>query len=163
MLKRYKLAGLLLLSLSLSLNLSPALAAPKSIESFDAHSWQRFQKELSRPAAVVFSSTDCAHCPGVIAGLAAQLKNRRPQIPLIVVVMDGAEQPDLLQEAHYRDATRLFVFKGQNAQLQYSINPDWRGITPYVALLPQSGAMQLILGKPSSQEIAHWLNAIKKR
>jgi len=60
---------------------------------------------------------------------------------LIVVVMDGMADMDLLNEAHYATADRLFIFSESDAPansiaaLQYSINPKWRGITPYVALL----------------------------
>ena len=94
--------------------------------------------------------------------MAEQIKNRKPQIPLIVVVMDGDGQADLLQEPHYQPASRLFVFKGQSAALQYGINPSWRGITPYVALLPRRGETKLVPGKPSELEMENWLDANKK-
>lgn len=145
---------------ALLLALSAAVqAAPQKIEAFDAQSWQRFQSELPRPSAVVFSSTDCTHCPTTIASIAQQLKQRKSPIPLIVVVMDGDQQPGLLQDPHYRPASRLFVFKGQSAALQYAVNPKWRGITPYVGLLPQAGDVKLVLGNPSAQDIGNWLAA----
>jgi hypothetical protein len=112
---------------------------------------------LPRPAAVIFSTTDCSHCPAIIASMAEQLKTRKPHVPLIVVVMDGEGQTDLLQEPHYQPANRLFVFKGQTAALQYGVNPSWRGITPYVALLPRGGEMKLVMGKPSTLEMQNWL------
>ncbi|MFZ6748987.1 hypothetical protein [Undibacterium sp. Ren11W] len=161
MLKSFNFGATLLTALSL-LSSAQALAAAKQIENFDAHSWQRFQKDLPRPAAVIFSTTDCSHCPAIIAALGEQLKNRLPQIPLVVVVMDGEDQPGLLQEAHYKPASRLFVFKGQSAALQYSINPNWRGITPYVALLPKNGEPKLVMGKPSAQELESWLSSGQK-
>jgi hypothetical protein len=144
-------------ALLLALSAVAAHAAPHTIEPFDAHSWQRLQQELPRPAAVVFSATDCTHCPGAIAAVAQQLKARSPKIPLVVVVMDGDQHPGLLQDAHYRQASRLFVFRGRSAALQYAVNPKWRGITPYVALLPENGAPLLITGSPSEQEFARWL------
>lgn len=144
-------------ALLLALCASGAAGAPQRIEPFEAHSWQRLQQELPRPAAVVFSATDCTHCPGAIAAVAQQLKARAPKIPLVVVVMDGDQHPGLLQDAHYRQASRLFVFRGRSAALQYAVNPKWRGITPYVALLPENGAPLLITGSPSEQEFAHWL------
>ena len=148
---------------ALLLALSAAVqASPQKIETFDAQSWQRFQSELPRPSAIVFSSTDCTHCPGTIASIAQQLKQRKSHTPLIVVVMDGDQQPDLLQDPHYRQASRLFVFRGQAAALQYAVNPKWRGITPYVALLPQAGDVKLVLGNPSAQDIGNWLTADKK-
>ncbi|AZP12524.1 hypothetical protein [Undibacterium parvum] len=161
MLKSFKFCAALLLLASTVIN-APALAAAKQIENFDAHSWHRFQKDLPRPAAVVFSTTDCSHCPAIIAALGEQLKNRKPQVPLVVVVMDGEDQPGLLQEPHYSPASRLFVFKGQSAALQYSINPSWRGITPYVALLPKNGETKLVLGKPSAAELESWLSSGQK-
>jgi hypothetical protein len=59
-------------------------------------------------------------------------------------------------------ASRLFVFKGQAAALQYAVNPNWRGITPYVALFPQAGDVKLVLGNPSAQDFEGWLTAGKK-
>lgn len=142
-----------------------AQAAASKIESFDTHTWQRMQKELSRPAVVIFSTTDCGHCPAIIASMAEQVKNRKPTVPLVVVVMDGDGQADLLQEPHYQTANRLFTFKGATAALQYGINPNWRGITPYVALLPRMGAgeIKLVMGKPSAIEITKWLESSKSR
>lgn len=143
----------------LALSTAAAQAAPQKIEAFDAQSWQRWQSSLPRPSAVVFSTTDCSHCPAAIAAIAEQLENRKPKIALIVVVMDGDQHPGLLQDAHTRQASRLFVFKGQTAALQYAVNPKWRGITPYVALFPQVGAVTLITGKPSAQQLGDWLAA----
>lgn len=141
--------------------LQQAQAAARQIESFDGHTWQRWQKELPRPAAVVFSTTDCSHCPAVIAALSEQLKSRH--IPVIVVVMDGEGVSDLLEEAHYAPAKRLFVFTGQTTALQYSISPLWRGITPYIALFPRLGEAQLVLGKPSPEQLRSWLKEEKNR
>ncbi|HJV51554.1 MAG TPA: hypothetical protein VJ652_08850 [Noviherbaspirillum sp.] len=151
-----------LAALLLALSAATVQAAPQKIETFDAQSWQRFQGTLPRPSAVVFSTTDCTHCPTTIASLAQQLKQRNMHIPLIVVVMDGDQQPDLLQDPHYRPASRLFVFKGQTAALQYAVNPKWRGITPYVGLLPQAGDVKLVLGTPSAPDIESWLTAGNK-
>lgn len=153
-------AAAVLLALSAA---AAAQAAPQKIEAFDAQSWQRFQAELPRPSAVVFSTTDCTHCPAAIATVAQQLKKGKKKIPLIVVVMDGDGHPQLLQDAHYRQASRLFVFAGQTAALQYAVNPKWRGITPYVALLPENGAATLIAGTPSKQEFAQWIAGGEKQ
>ena len=161
MLKPFNFCRAMLLAASVATAV-PALAAAKHIENFDAQTWQRLQQDLPRPSAVVFSTTDCSHCPAIIAALGQQLKNRQPQVPLVVVVMDGDDQPGLLQEPHYLPANRLFVFQGQIAALQYGINPNWRGITPYVALLPKAGAVKLVLGKPSAQELDNWLAAGNK-
>lgn len=151
-----------LAALLLALSATAVQASPQKIETFDGQSWQRFQSELPRPSAIVFSTTDCTHCPSTIASIAQQLKQRNTHIPLIVVVMDGDQQPGLLQDPHYRQASRLFVFKGQSAALQYAVNPKWRGITPYVALLPQAGDVRLVLGNPSAPDIESWLTAGNK-
>jgi hypothetical protein len=145
------------LALALMLVAVGAQAAATRIETFDGKTWQRLVQDLPRPAAVVFSSTDCSFCPGTIAALAEHIKERKGAIALIVVVMDGDGQPDLLQEPHYAPASRLFVFKGQGAVLQHSINPAWHGITPYVALFGAAGAPRMVLGKPSPQVLADWL------
>lgn len=155
MLKHSKTMAAMLLTLCAA----SVQAAPDKIENFDAQSWQRFQSELPRPSAVLFSTTDCTHCPAAIAAIAQQLKLHKPQIPLVVVVMDGADHPDLLHDPHYREASRLFVFRGQSAALQFAVNPKWRGITPYVALLPKVGTATLITGSPSQQQFDSWLTA----
>ena len=163
MLKFCKMQARSAAALLLALSVAAVQAAPQKIEAFDAQSWQRFQSTLPRPSAVVFSTTDCTHCPATIASMAEQLKKRKSQVPLIVVVMDGDEHPELLTDPHYRQASRLFVFAGQTAALQYAVNPKWRGITPYVALLPQAGDVKLVLGNPSAQDIESWLTAGKKQ
>jgi hypothetical protein len=145
---------------------SHAQAGAKKIDFFDAQTWSVMQQQLPRPAAIVFTTTDCTHCPAVINSIGEQLKKRakkEPQVPLVVVVMDGEGHVDLLDEPHYRLATRLFVFNGQNAVLRHSVNPSWRGITPYVALLPLVGDAKFVLGKPSESDLSTWLELAKKR
>jgi hypothetical protein len=146
------------LALALALSGAGAHAAPTRIESFDLQSWQGFVKTLPHPSAVVFSSTECSFCPGTIAALAEQFAKAKTAVPLIVVVIDGDGQPGLLQEAQYRSASRLFVFKGQAAALQHSVNPAWRAITPYVALFGRGTEPKMVLGKPSPQVLADWLS-----
>jgi len=61
----------------------PAFAAEK-IENFDAKTWRNWTSKakstttsktaLQKPAVVVFSTTDCGHCPGIIAALSEQFK-----------------------------------------------------------------------------------------
>lgn len=162
MLKYFKIRRRSLAALLLAGCAAMAQAAPQKIEAFEADSWQRFQSTLPRPAAIVFASTDCTHCPATIAAVAEQLKHRKPQIALVVVVMDGDQQPGLLRDPHYRQASRLFVFRGQSAALRYAVNPKWRGITPYVALLPKAGPATLITGRPSEQEFGLWLAEAEK-
>lgn len=142
-------------ALALALTVSAfAHAAPARVERFTAHTWAQFQTTLQRPAIVVFSTTDCIYCPSVIAGLAQDIEKSKARIPLIVVVMDGDGKPSLMHDPEYRKASRLFAFAGPSAALQYSINPKWRGITPYVALFAPHGAPVLMAGRPSAQDLA---------
>jgi hypothetical protein len=132
-------------------------AAPARIEQFDAHSWSQFQSTLPRPAVVIFTTTDCIYCPSAIAGMADEIAQRKAPIPLIVVVMDGAGKPALLHDAEYKKATRLFTFAGPVAALQYSINPKWRGVTPYMAFFTQPGAPKMVAGRPQQKDLEAWL------
>jgi hypothetical protein len=130
---------------------------------FDAQRWAALLREPA-PAVVVFTTTDCAHCPAAIDRIASHLKAERragrPAARLDVVVMDGAEQPDAVAtEPHYRLADRLFVFDGQAARVRRSVNPAWFGQTPYVALLatPLAGSAviqpRFVSGAPSNTDL----------
>uniref|UniRef100_UPI0030EBCBA9 hypothetical protein n=1 Tax=Undibacterium luofuense TaxID=2828733 RepID=UPI0030EBCBA9 len=61
---------------------------------------------------------------------------------------------------HYSLAYQLWVFQGNPAALQYSVNAKWRGITPYIALVSQQQA-EFILGKPDSARLQDWLEKVK--
>jgi thiol-disulfide isomerase/thioredoxin len=137
---------------------SPALPAEsRRIESFDHTTWQRLQPELQRPAVVVFTATWCANCPEVLRRLAEVRRAHGLSSPLVVVVIDGDGHPRLLDEPHYRAADRLFVFEGEEAMLRHTVQPQWRGVTPYVALLPRKGAPAFVAGTPSAAQIESWL------
>ena len=125
-------------------------AAPKA-ELFEAASWERLSHDPGHPAIVVLSTTDCVHCPGVIRSLARE-KSRYPGNPrLIAVVMDGGL--DIVGKSPYNLAERVFVF-GKNPQaLRYSVNPDWRGVTPYIALLSPYRPIQYLVGPPAERDI----------
>lgn len=152
------------LGLSLGLGICMLLAAPpaqagRQVEAFDAQAWAQLQAGLKGPALVVFSSTDCSHCPAVLAQLAAAPERKRLRAPLIAVVMDQAPGEDdgaLLANTHYRPADRVFAFQGQGAALRYGVDPGWRGITPYIALLRPGRAVQWVLGPPRAEDLARW-------
>lgn len=147
-----------LLGLALLSGAAAAGAAPKQVEAFSAQSWAALQAGLKAPAMVVFSSTDCVHCPGVLKDLTAQ---RQPlKATLIAVVMDqapGGDDAALLANPHYRLADRLLAFDGQGQVLRYAVNPQWRGMTPYVALLRPGMAAQFVMGPPSRSDLQAWL------
>lgn len=140
-------------------------AESRAIEAFDANAWQRLRSEVGQPTVVVFSTTYCPNCPRAIAQLRASMQARRMQAALIVVVMDGAmddkTQADMLRDRHYESADRLFVFQGDETALRYSVQPSWRGITPYVALLAPRTAPQFVSGAPDERVLDAWTKSIR--
>ena len=76
-----------LLATALSGACSAAVAAPKAVEAFDATTWPALQ-QARQPVAVVFTTTDCSHCPAVVEQLARAVQQRRDGARLVTVVMD---------------------------------------------------------------------------
>lgn len=147
--------------LALLVNLG-AVAAPRTVEAFDAAQWRALQATLKQPAVVVFSATWCPNCPAVIEELAQDLRERHLAAPLLVVVMDvapGEADAKLLQQAHYRVAERLFAFAGPAPALRYSVDPAWRGATPFVALLTPGAPPRFVTGPPTGDELDAWARA----
>jgi len=132
-----------------------SIGAPNIVKDFDKATWTQMTTSLPKPSVVVFTTTDCSFCPAVIDALARDLRQKgKTRANLLVVVMDGAGQADaLLANDHYRRADSLYAFSGQDLALRYSVNPEWRGLTPYVALLPRKGAPRFVTGQPSPAEI----------
>lgn len=127
----------------------PVWSAPHAILPFVADTWRELSLSSRRPMVVVFSTTDCTHCPAVIDSLAASIRASRSAPRLVVVVMDGAGQEQTLRgDPHYRKANALYAFDGDAMALRFRVNPDWRGVTPYVALIPAVGATQFYTGAP---------------
>ena len=151
------LAALALLSAAVQL---PADAAPRQVEAFDASAWPALQAGLKQPAVVVFSTTDCAHCPAVLAQLHQHIGRRRAA--LIAVVMDlvpGQDDAALKADAHYRHADRLFAFDGQAPALRHAVDPRWRGVTPYVVFLTPGSPPKAVTGPPPAAHVEAWLRA----
>jgi len=142
--------------LCLTLCASGVALADRPLESFGNSTWSSLQKELPRPAAVVFTATYCATCPQVLKQLATTLRERHLDAPLVAVVIDDAD-PATLAIEHYALAQRIFVFDGDEAALRYSVDPQWHGETPFVALLSRQGPAQWITGIPSKKQLALWL------
>ncbi len=135
---------------------TPAVAAPKTVERFDASTWAQWRREQAAPTVVVFTSTDCGHCPATLSDLSQRLRQwpaaTRPA--LRVVVMDATPADTaLLKSPHYKLADRLWAFDGAEERLRWSIDPSWIGVTPYVALWPAQGAPTFVMGMP---EEAAW-------
>jgi hypothetical protein len=140
--------------------IAPALAAPGSVEPFDAGTWKALQAGVGQPTAVVFTTTDCGHCPAVIDSLATRLKAAKGRAQLAVVVMDvppGENDEALKTNAHYRRADRLLAFAGQAAALRYGVDPRWPGVTPYVVLLRPKTPAKAIIGPPAAADVSAWL------
>jgi hypothetical protein len=125
------------------------LAAPATVQPFGPQTWGDLQRAGAKPQVVVFSTTDCSHCPAVIDGLATSLRKSALKPRLVVVVMDGAgQEAELLADRHYRQADALHAFDGDAVNLRYRVNPDWRGLTPYVVLLPAGGGPRYFNSAP---------------
>lgn len=138
------------------------VAAPRSVEVFDADAWPALKAAQKLPTAVVFSTTDCVHCPAVIEQLVQDLRQRRARGSVIAVVMDvspGESDAQLLADPHYRKVDRLFAFSGQAARLRFGVDPKWRGVTPFVALLMPGGAVRFVTGPPSAAQLRAWIEA----
>lgn len=148
-------------ALTASAALRPAIGAARSVEAFDHGSWKRLQAELPRPAVVVFTATWCPTCPEVLRKLADVRRANRLAAPLVAVVMDTDDEAALLADPHYRVAGRLFAFDGSvasEAALRRTVQPGWRGVTPFVALLPAAGGAPVyVTGMPSGAQLEQWL------
>jgi len=133
-------------------------AAPQPVLPFGTGTWAELGASPLRPLAVVFTTTDCTHCPAAIDGLAKAMRKAGSKTRLVVVVMDGAGQDDALRkDRHYAKAGILYAFAGDPAALRYTVNPAWRGLTPYVALLPRGGSPQFHNGAPPPDAVAAFL------
>ncbi len=145
----------------LALAAGSALAAPATVEPFDKSSWPALLAAKSSPAIVVFTSVSCTHCPGAIARLAAKRSSTHSRVKLVVVSVDSEDDAALLRDPHYAPADRLLSFRGHPQALQYSVNPGWRGMTPYVAFVDGKGGAKFVLGEPKDGVLAAWLNGVR--
>lgn len=137
---------------------SSAHAGPRQVEAFDAPAWQALQT-ASQPAVLVFSTTDCAHCPAVFKQLGQQIRQRQVKAPLVAVVMDvspGEDDAGLLASPHHGQANRLMAFAGQPQALRFAVDPGWRGVTPYVVFLAPGQAPVKVVGPPKPEVVAAW-------
>lgn len=130
-------------------------------ERFDVQTWSTLRAEVRRPAIVVFTTAHCPTCPEVFSRIAQWRASQMPGAPLMAVLMDGHDPsvPDptaTTAQRHLRVADRLFAFEGPQAALRYSVDPTWRGVTPYVALVPMAGPVTFSAGIPSESQWAAW-------
>jgi thiol-disulfide isomerase/thioredoxin len=143
-----------------------AQATPARVEPFDARTWQALRTAVKQPTVVVFSATWCPNCPAVIEDLAQDIRDRKLKAPLLAVVMDmapGDNDAALLRHAHYAVSDRLFAFSGQAPALRFSVNPDWRGATPFVVFLAPGQSPRFVTGPPSEADLQAWLAPAKRK
>ena len=121
---------------------------------FDAQSW-RALLDGARPAAVVFTTTDCEYCPAVIAQLRTAIDALPAPRPRLHVVVTDAGNLEAAPAASlpYRLADDRHVFRGNELAVRHAIDPRWRGETPYVALLPARGDPVTMLGPPAAEAL----------
>jgi hypothetical protein len=132
-----------------------ALADPRALEAFDSRSWSELQQTAVRPAVVIFTTTDCAHCPAVIQDAVShkQQKPGKPALAVIVVVMDAEpSEVQLMKDTHYRKVDRLMAFDEAAARLRFSVDPHWIGVTPYVGMLGKKPEARFVMGSPSRDD-----------
>jgi len=138
-----------------------AFAALSAVETFDQSTWPALLNDQRQPAMIVFSSVSCTHCPGAIERLAARRAASQSATRLYVVLMDSDDHAAALSSMHHRLADRLFAFSGRAQSLQYAVNPDWRGMTPYIAYVDGKGAVRFVLGEPDERTVVAWLRGKK--
>jgi thiol-disulfide isomerase/thioredoxin len=151
----------------LTLGLSPsARAKPARVESFDIRSWKTLQAAAKTPTAVVFSATWCPNCPAVIEDLGHDIREQPVNARLLAVVTDvapGENDAGLMRHAHYSLVDRLFAFSGQAPALRYSVDPAWRGATPFVVLLAPNRPPRMVTGPPSETDLQSWLQPAPRK
>jgi thiol-disulfide isomerase/thioredoxin len=138
-----------------------AQAAPAKVEAFGPGTWAATFATVKQPTAVVFSATYCATCPQALLELAAVAKKQPARgVAVVAVVTDatpGEQDAGLMKKPHYRAATRLFAFDGAEQQLRWTVDPLWRGVTPFIVLLAPGRAPQHVTGTPTEAQLAAWL------
>ena len=140
---------------------SQVFAAPTTVETFDKSTWPVLLSQHRQSAMIVFSSVSCTHCPGAIERLAARRAVSQSATRLYVVLMDSEDDVAALSSPHHRLADRLFAFRGRAQPIQYAVNPDWRGMTPYIAYVDGKSAVRFVLGEPDDRTLASWLKGKK--
>jgi hypothetical protein len=136
-------------------------AAPTEVETFDKTTWPALLSHHRQSAMIVFSSVSCTHCPGAIERLAARRAASQSATRLYVVLMDSEDDVAALSSPHHRLADRLFAFRSRAQPIQYAVNPDWRGMTPYIAYIDGKGGVRFVLGEPDERTLALWLKSKK--
>ena len=141
-----------------------AVAAPRSVEAFEAGTWDKLRADGARPGVVGFSTAGGVHCPAVTDQLARQIRQRKLPASLVAVVMDAAPGDNdaaLLANPHQRQASRIFAFAGQAPALRLSVEPRRRGVTPCVVFLVPGRPSRAVTGPPSDDDVDAWVQRVR--
>ena len=141
-----------------ALPLAGLAAAPAGWDSFTTGTWAQWTSPRSAPVAVVFTTTDCEHCPAVIAQIRQHIESLPAPRPLLrVVITDGGTlTPAAAAARWYALADERRVFEGNELALRYGVSPRWRGETPFVALLSPRAPPRLFAGHPTTADLEAW-------
>jgi hypothetical protein len=139
-------------------HLQAARVSTRGVLDFDTTSWRALLKSGPRPAAYVFTTTYCSTCPEVFELLAKFIQSSGKKVELVAVVMDVSGDLALRHAHHYMGATRIYAFDGFEPEIRQTVDPSWRNITPYVALLGSHGKDERVIGPPSAVQLKTWLS-----
>jgi len=136
-----------------------AAAGPARVEAFDKAAWETLKSSVRKPTVVLFTATYCAVCPAVFDQVSRTIAGKRLKLDLVGVVMDrspGEDDAALLANAHLRQSSRLFAFEGNPQAVRYAVDPKWRGVTPFLAVLAPGKPPQLLVGAPTERAMQDW-------
>lgn len=134
-----------------------AATTVRAATPFDTSTWATLMRNGPRPAAYVFSTTYCSTCPMAFEAIDQAVHARGPRVEVAAVLMDAQGPQALGHLRHYRGVTRAYAFDGFEPEIRYSVDPQWRNITPYVVLVDRQGALQRFTGQPRPEQLQTWL------
>ena len=109
---------------------------------------------------VVLWATDCAPCRREL-GLLAELRERHPQLRVVLVATDGPASAGLVDEvlAGYALAgSESWQFaEGNLERLRYTVDPRWYGELPRAYLYDAGGGRLAVSGPLSETQVETWL------
>ncbi len=128
----------------------------QTVKPFTHETWESVLKNGKRPSVWVFTASDCTHCPAVIKQLIEYRKHKKLSFALMVVqTNEGDVKKPVKLKSNIKVGDHLYQFSGQKQRIQYSINPQWRGIVPYVVMLPNQGGIQYTMGLPNNTDLIY--------
>jgi thiol-disulfide isomerase/thioredoxin len=135
------------------------LAAPSAVEAFDVAQWTTLKTQVQRPTVVVFTATYCPSCPAAFEQITRAVAQQRLGLDVVGVVMDRAPGDDdatLLKTPYYQGTQRLMAFDGPAATLRHAVDPQWRGVTPFLVVLKPGHAPRTWVGPASAKQLQAW-------